>query len=101
MSKHTNKTFRANYKSKKNSVQSSLISHSSWETLKLRAHKSLFLLPNLIKGTVSLISNDLSFIECHVRFTTIPLKPLYDQGLRCYSDFYVGASLVYTSTECT
>ena len=32
------------------------------------------------KGTVSIISTDLPFIEWHLRFTTIPFKPLIDQG---------------------
>ena len=32
------------------------------------------------KGTVSIISTDLPLIEWHLRFTTIPFKPLIDQG---------------------
>ena len=41
-----------------------------------------------IKGTVSLISSDLLFLKWHVRFTTRPFKPLFNQGFRRYSYLY-------------
>ena len=31
-----------------------------------------------LKGTVRVISSDRPFIDWHVQFTTIPLKPLFD-----------------------
>ena len=37
--------------------------------------KKIFL--SKLKGTVSIISSDLPFIEWHVRFTTIPFKPYF------------------------
>ena len=38
----------------------------------------------MIKGTVSVISSNLPFKEKHSRFTTVPFKPLTDQGCRIY-----------------
>ena len=38
-----------------------------------------------IKWTVSVISSDVSLIEWHVRFTTTPFIPLFDQGFGRYS----------------
>ena len=35
-----------------------------------------------IKEIESVISSDLPFVEYHVRFTTIPFIPLFDQGIR-------------------
>jgi len=36
----------------------------------------------IFKGTVSVILSDLPVIKWHVRFTTIPFKPLLYQGFR-------------------
>ena len=35
-----------------------------------------------LKGTVSAISSDLPFIDRHVRSTTVPFKPCFDQGFQ-------------------
>ena len=35
---------------------------------------------SLIKGTVNVISSDIPFKEGHYQFTTVPFKPLTDQG---------------------
>ena len=37
---------------------------------------------HFIKEIESVISSDLPFVEYHVRFTTIPFIPLFDQGIR-------------------
>ena len=57
----------------------------------------------MFKGTVSVIC-DLPFIEWHVRFTTIPFKPLLGQGLRWYSYLEIKCQetvRVYTVTSST
>ena len=41
-----------------------------------------------LKGTVSVISSDLPVLEWHVQFTTITLKPLFDQEFHRYSYLY-------------
>jgi len=38
----------------------------------------------LHKESVSVISSDLPFVEWNNRFTTIPFKPLLNQGFRRY-----------------
>ena len=55
----------------------------------------------LIKWTVRVISSDLSFIEWHVRFTTIPFRPLLDQGYDRYSYLYSGKFSAKKPRECT
>ena len=44
----------------------------------------------LFKGTVSVILSDHPFVKWHVRFTTIPFKPLSIQGFRWYFCLYGG-----------
>ena len=64
--------------------------------------KNRFLKPlYALYGTVSTISSDLTFIEWHVRFTTIHFKPLCDQGFRRYSYLYIGKISVKKLRECT
>ena len=43
----------------------------------------------LNKRDLKIISSKLPFIECHVRFTTIPFKPLSEQVNRRYSYKYL------------
>ena len=60
------------------------------------------LLPSF-KGTLRIISCDLPFIAWHVWFTTIPFKPLSNQGFCMYSYLYSGKwsahCTVYTVTS--
>ena len=55
----------------------------------------------VVKGTVSVISSDLPFIEWHVRFTTIPLKPLLDLGFGRYSYLSNRKSSAKKPRQCT
>ena len=72
---------------------------------------TILLWPFIYSWTVSLISSDLPFVDRYVRFTTIPFKPLLDQGFRWYykaenyvsrdraSVHYSTVSTVYTVTS--
>ena len=43
----------------------------------------------VLKGTVSVNSSDLPFVEWHNRFTTISFKPLFDKGFRTKRIIYI------------
>ena len=47
------------------------------------------------------LNDHLPFIEWHVQFTTIPFKPLLDQGFRRYSYLYGGKLSAKKLRECT
>ena len=53
-----------------------------------------------VKGTVSVISSGLPFIEGRVRFTMIPFKPLFVKGFRRCSCLYSGKLSVKKPREC-
>ena len=64
----------------------SLVPGMFWKNISLPSRdEEIAVNPKGIKATVSVISNDLPFIEWNVRFTTTPFEPLLDQGLRKYS----------------
>ena len=68
-----------------NITLSSVSWHIRQQLLFFISARNYIWIEKMLKGTVSVISNDLPFIKKHVQFTTIPIKPLFEQGFRRYS----------------